>query len=368
VFEPATTDAVAAQEVLGDALAPAVAEPEGFIKRKLRKYTYPRAILLLVLAIALFVVGTKVLTKSTAEIRVVICLVALYIGFRAVDMFGKRAKGPGFQTGLWLSVAWMALAVFAAVFADVLPTAEAVDPSKTLQTQILLRPNLFTEHPLGTDRFGLDILGGVMHGLQISLRVGLIAAVLALVVGGMIGIVAGYFRGGIDKIADTVSNAMLAFPPLIFLLALAAVLPRSVTNVTWALAVISVPVFIRLGRANTLVVAQRESVLAARALGATKTRVVMRELVPPVVFSLLAYVFVLIALLIVAEATLSFLGLSVPRPEPTLGNMIASNQSNLDQTPGLVFIPAGVLFITVLSLNRIGEAARDRWTPRESKV
>jgi peptide/nickel transport system permease protein len=366
VFEPTVTEA--SPDVLADAFEPASAAPDVPRKRRIFRPTYPRAIALFILAIALFVVGTKVLTKSTAEIRVVICLVALYLGYRALDMLGKRINGPAFPTGLWLSVSWLVIAVFAGAFSDVLPVAEAIDPSKTLQTPILLRPNLFTNHPLGTDRFGLDILGGVMHGLQISLIVGLGAVSLALVVGGTIGVVSGYFRGGIDKVADTVSNALLAFPPLIFLLALAAVVPRSVTNVTWALAVLSTPVFYRLARANTFVIAQRESVLAARALGATRMRVIVRELIPPVAFSLLAYSFILVAVVIVAEASLSFLGLSVPRPEPTLGNMIAANQANLDQTPALVFIPVAVLFVTVLSLNRVGEFARARWTPKEAKV
>jgi peptide/nickel transport system permease protein len=366
VFEPGVTEAT--PEVLADAFEPATTAPDATGKRQILAPTYPRAIALFIFAVALFVFGTKGLTKSTAEIRVVLCLVALYLGFRSLDMLGKRTNGPSFPTGLWLSVSWLVIAVFAGAFSSMLPTAEAIDPSKTLQTQILLRPNLFTEHPLGTDRFGLDILGGIMHGLQISLIVGLGAVSLAMVVGGSVGILSGYFRGGIDKIADTVSNAMLAFPPLIVLLALAAVLPRNVPNVTWALALVSTPVFVRLARANTFVVAQRESVLAARALGATRFRVIVRELAPPVAFSLLAYSFILIALVIVAEASLSFLGLSVPRPEPTLGNMIASNQANLDQTPALVFIPATVLFITVLSLNRVGEYARARWTPKEAKV
>jgi peptide/nickel transport system permease protein len=366
VFEPTVSEA--SPDVLADAFEPASVAADVPRRRRILAPTYPRAIALFIFAIALFVVGTKVLTKSTAEIRVVVCLVALYLGFRSLDMLGKRINGPSFPTGLWLSVSWLVIAVFAAAFSDVIPVAEAVDPSKTLQTPILLRPNLFSAHPLGTDRFGLDILGGVMHGLQVSLIVGLGAVSLALVVGGSIGVVSGYFRGGIDKIADTVSNALLAFPPLIFLLALVAVVPRSVTNVTWALAVLSTPVFYRLARANTFVIAQRESVLAARALGATKFRVIVRELVPPVAFSLLAYSFVLVAVVIIAEASLSFLGLSVPRPEPTLGNMIAANQANLDQTPALVFIPATVLFITVLSLNRVGEYARVRWTPKEAKV
>jgi peptide/nickel transport system permease protein len=368
VFEPSVSEA--SPDVLADAFEPTIATPDAPRKRRIFAPTYPRAIALFIIAIVLFVVGTKVLTKSTAEIRVVVCLVALYLGFKSLDLLGKRINGPSFPTGLWLSVSWLVIALFAALSDafSLLPVAEAQDPSKTLKTPILLRPDLFTSHPLGTDRFGLDILGGVMHGLQVSLIVGLGAVSLALVVGGSIGVISGYFRGGIDKIADTLSNAMLAFPPLIFLLALVAVVRPSVTNVTWALAVISIPVFFRLARANTFVVAQRESVLAARALGATRFRVIVRELVPPVAFSLLAYSFILVALIIVAEASLSFLGLSVPRPEPTLGNMIAANQANLDQTPALVFIPATVLFMTVLSLNRVGEYARARWTPKEAKV
>jgi peptide/nickel transport system permease protein len=333
-----------------------------------RSGSYLRALAWFLAAIVLFVVGTTVLHRATAEIRVAVCVVGLYAAYRAFDNFGKRLRGPTFQTGLWLAGIWLGVALVSAALDGILPTAEASDPSKTLSTPVFLRPDLFTAHPLGTDRFGLDILGGVIHGLRVSLIVGIGAVAIALVIGGMIGIVSGYARGGIDRITDTISSAMLAFPPLIFLLALAAVLKPTVTNVTLALAVISIPIYIRLARANTLTVAHRESVLAARALGATKRRVIIRELVPPVFYSLLAYSFVLVAVVIVAEASLSFLGLSVPRPEPTLGNMIAANQNVLETVPSLVFIPAAVLFLTVLSLNRLGEAARLRWSPREAKV
>ena len=349
-----------------------LAEPEGtsrpsgaFAKRPA---SVLQAILLLAVAVALFVIGTAVLTSVTAEIRVNLCLVGLYPCFRGIDMLGKLWKGPNFKTGLWLSIGWLGISVLLAIFVDLLPIAEARNPTKTLLTDSLLRPDLFSAHPLGTDRFGLDILGGVAHGIRISLTVGLGAVSIGMAVGGSLGVIAGYLRSGTDRVIDTISNAMLAVPPLIFLLALAAVTTPSILNVTWALGVITAPVFLRLARANTLTIAQRESVLAARALGATRVRVIVRELVPPVLFSLLAYSFVITAVVIVAEASLSFLGLSVPRPEPTLGNMIATNEPDLELVPGLVFIPATVLFVTVLTLNMIGEAARDRWSPREVKV
>jgi peptide/nickel transport system permease protein len=161
---------------------------------------------------------------------------------------------------------------------------------------------------------------------------------------------------------------MLAFPPLILLLGLAAVLQRNVRNITLALAVISIPTFIRLSRANTLVLAQREFVVAVRALGARSRRIIFRDLLPGALLPLTSYAFAVVAVIIVAEASLSFLGLGIPRPTPTLGNMIAAGQDSFQTHPHMVFVPATALFLTVFCLNRIGEEARRRWDPRDAKI
>jgi peptide/nickel transport system permease protein len=281
----------------------------------------------------------------------------------AASVAGERAFGRTFRLGLWLAVAWLAVLVLAAVFADVLPLAEARDASKALDEPILARPDVFSSHPLGTDRQGLDLLGGVIYGARVSLIVGFGAAALGALIGGSIGVVAGYWRGAVEQSIGLLTDATLAFPPLILLLAMVAVLQASVLNVTIGLAVLAAPTYVRLARANALMVSQREYVTAARAMGARDRRVLAREIVPNVVLPLLSYTIVIVAVLMVAEASLSFLGLSIQRPNPTWGNLIAAGQERFDEHPHVVVAPGVCMFLTVFAVNRIGEHLRRRWSP-----
>ncbi|WP_159920611.1 ABC transporter permease [Rhodococcus sp. WAY2] len=267
-----------------------------------------------------------------------------------------------------MSVGWLAVEVFVALLADFLPLAEGRNPSLTLDAPILQPPQILSGHPLGTDRQGLDILSGVIYGARTSLVVGFGAVLLGVVVGGVLGLTAGYYRGKVDAALNFLNDALLAFPPLILLLALSSVVRPNMKNVTLVLGVLAIPAFFRLTRANTMAYSQRNFVLAARALGARSSRILARELTPNVLASTLAYAFVVVAVLIVAESSLSFLGLSIQRPEPTWGNMIASGQNDLEKHPHLVFVPGVVLFLTVLSLNRIGDWAQRRWDPRSRKL
>ena len=152
------------------------------------------------------------------------------------------------------------------------------------------------------------------------------------------------------------------------LLALATVLEPNPNNMALALAALGIPTYIRLSRANTLVFVQREFVLAAKSMGARRSRIIFKELVPNVALPLVSYAFIIVAVLIVAEASLSFLGLGIQRPEPTWGNMIAAGQNDFDRHPHLVFLPGIVMFLTVFSLNRVGEQARQLWDPRASNL
>lgn len=276
--------------------------------------------------------------------------------------------GARFELGVWLAAGWLTLVVLAATLADVLPLPEGRNPSKALEAPILQGFDLFSAHPFGTDRQGLDVLAGVVFGARVSLVIGLGAAAIGLVVGGLLGVVAGYFRGKLDAALSLGNDALLAFPPLILLLALASVVNPEVHTITLVLGVLAVPTFFRIARANTMVFAQRPFVFAAKALGARSSRILFRELVPNVAMSALSYAFIIVAVLIVAEASLSFLGLSIQRPEPTWGNMIAAGQQDFQDHPHLVFGPGVVLFLTVLALNRIGDWTRRHWDPRDRKI
>lgn len=322
----------------------------------------------IVVGAVLALVGTMVLGDVTAAVRVGITLLGLVVVYVGIDRLARSVFGPRFETAMWLSALWLVLVVLAAIFADLLPLAESRDVSKTLTSPTLVRPDLFSSHPLGTDRQGLDIFGGVIYGARVSLVVSFGAVVIGTLVGGAIGLASGYYRRRTEAVINVATDAMLAFPPLILLLGMVAVLAPSVRNVTLALGLLGIPTYIRLARANTLVFAQRDFVLAAKSLGARSRRIIVRELLPNVALPIVSYGFIVIGALIVAEASLSFLGLSIRRPNPTWGNMIAAGQDEFDQHPHLVFTPGVVLFATVFALNRVGDKARSLWDPRVAQL
>lgn len=280
----------------------------------------------------------------------------------------RRVAGPDVEPDLWFAAFWLVLVVGSAVFADLLPLAEARDTSKTLTEPSRAAPELFSSHPFGTDSQALDILGGVIYGARVSLQVGLIAVAIGTAIGGLIGIAAGYFGGRFDAIVGVLTDAALAFPPLIMLLAVVTAFTPSVVTISLALALLGVPTYTRLARANTLTLVNREFVTAARALGAGHGRIMARELLPNVIRPLLSFSFIIVAVLIVAEASLSFLGVGIQRPTPTWGNMISAGQGELRTSPHLVFVPATVMFLTVFALNRLGDRARQVWDARDSAL
>ena len=335
-----------------------------------RRFRLPRPVALAFLPVGAAAVwlALAVLTGAGAWARIGLTFAGLAGVVVGLDAGLKTVFGPRFDTAFWLAVAWMVLVTLAAVFADLLPLAEARDTSRTLLTIPRLRPDLLSEHPLGTDKQALDMLGGVIYGARISLQVGFIAVAVGTIVGGLLGVLAGYFRGPLDSVIGILTDSLLAFPALILLLAVVSVLDAGVITIALALALLTVPVYIRLARANTLAFSQREFVLAARALGARHGRLIVRELLPNVIRPVLSYSFIIVAVLIVAEASLSFLGVGIERPTPTWGNMISSGQTELDRNPHLVFVPGAVLFLTVVALNQIGDKARARWDPRLSAI
>lgn len=301
-----------------------------------------------------------------------LALALTYRGYRAT---GLAVWGPRWDAMFWLSTIWLGCLITGAVFAGVLPLAEHVDITATIAEPGNLRPDLISRHPLGTNKFSLDLLARCLHGARVSLTTATVAVAFALVVGGLIGVAAGYVRGGFDRFVGVVTDSMLAFPALIFLIALAAVLgppesvPEAIVKTGVALGVVGLPVMIRLARANTLVIAGSEFVTASKVLGATRLRIMMTDLVPNVALPLLSYSFVLVAVLVIAEGSLAFLGLGLRPPDPSWGNMIAEGGlKTLTDDPHIALVPGAFMFLTVLSLNLVGERAAARWNPRESNL
>jgi len=263
----------------------------------------------------------------------------------------------------WAAIGWLVFVFAVAIFADVLPL-----PSPTDMDMLEKRAPFSAEHWLGTDRLGRDELSRLIHGARISLVVGICAPVIGLVFGGALGMLAGYFRGRFESIVVGSMDVLLAFPPLILALAVTAYLGQTVFYLTCILGVLSIPAFMRVARAATLTLARREFVIAAQALGATHTRILLRELLPNVMLPSLAFFLLGVAVIIVVEGALSFLGLGVPPPISSWGSMIGEGRESLDIAPRLAFIPAIAMFLTVLSFNLVGDTLRALTDPRQGAL
>lgn len=260
---------------------------------------------------------------------------------------------PGLGALFWAALAWLAAVVLAAVCADWLPL-----PSPTDMDMLEPRALPSAAHWLGTDSLGRDVLARLVYGARTSLVVGLCAPLIGLVLGGSTGLLAGYVGGRFDRLVTGGIDVLLAFPPLILALAVTAYLGQSVLNITLVLGALGIPAFTRVARAATLGLAQREFVTAARALGATHSRILVFELLPNLMLPLAAFVLVGVAVTIVVEGALSFLGLGVPPPLPSWGSMIAEGRESLESAAWLAFTPALVMFITVLAFNLVGDTLR----------
>ena len=198
--------------------------------------------------------------------------------------------------------------------------------------------------------------------------VGICAPIIGLTIGGALGMLAGYFRGRFESLVVGSMDVLLAFPPLILALAVTAYLGQSIFNLTCILGVLGIPAFMRVARASTLTLARREFVIAAQALGATHARILLRELLPNVLLPLLAFFLLGVAVTIVVEGALSFLGLGVPPPISSWGSMIGEGRESLEVAPRLAFLPAIAMFLTVLSFNLVGDTLRALTDPRQGAL
>lgn len=329
----------------------------------------------LFIAVALTAVGLVLLVFGATTVQLVplakaaVALLGLGMTFSGASRLGKRWAGAGFDMVFWFGAGWLLLLALAILTVPWLPLAEDRDVASTVFEPIFTTPTFTGSHPLGTNAFGLDLLARSLYGARSSLLISLSAVAIGTVVGGAVGMIAYYFGKATDRAVGIVTNSVLAVPPLILLIALATVLQPNLRNVAFSLALLTVPGMVRLARATTLAYANREFVMAARAMGATRSRIILRELLPNVLLPLLSLAVVMISVLIVAEASLSFLGLGIQPPEPTWGNMIAEGEGGaFEEHPHLVLVPGAFLFLTVFAFNIVGEKARGRWDSRSVKL
>jgi len=272
-------------------------------------------------------------------------------------------KGRRFGWLFSFAIGWMIFVFALAIFAPLLPIA---DP--TAMDMLERRAPFSAAHWLGTDGLGRDELSRLIYGARISLVVGLCAPLIGLTFGGALGMLSGYFRGRFGSFVVGTMDVLLAFPPLILVLAVIAYVGQSILNLTLILGVLGIPAFMRVARAATLTLSRREFVIAAEALGASHARILLRELLPNVMLPLFAFFLLGVAVVIVVEGSLSFLGLGVPPPISSWGSMIGEGRESLDVAPRLAFMPAVAMFLTVLSFNLVGDTLRALTDPRQGAL
>ncbi|HKN09273.1 MAG TPA: ABC transporter permease [Pseudomonadota bacterium] len=257
--------------------------------------------------------------------------------------------------GLLLIVLFALLALLAPVIAPYDPTAQS-------WATVRKAPSL--AHWFGTDEVGRDVLSRLIYGARASLMAGCISIAIALSIGVPLGMVAGYLGGFADALLSRITDAMLAIPFLILAIALAAFLGPSLGNAMIAIGVSTAPIFVRLTRAQVMMVKVEDYVEGARAVGNPRWRIAIVHILPNILPALLVQATLSIAAAIIAEASLSFLGLGQQPPAPSWGSMLNSAQRFLASAPWMAIWPGFAIFLTVLSFNLVGDGLRDALDPR----
>ncbi len=243
--------------------------------------------------------------------------------------------------------------------------AALVAPYDPLEQDIINRlQGASSEHWLGTDVFGRDTLSRILHGAQISLIIGLTSTGIALVAGTTLGIIAGYYGGWTDIVVMRFMDILLAFPTLITGLLIVAVLGTNPINIVVAIAVTLLPNFARVARAPTITLKEREFIESCRALGYSDLRIMGVHILPNVIGEVVVLASLWTASAIMIEAYLSFIGLGVAPPTPTLGGMIRQGLESILETPWVTIYPGLAVMLIVLALNLIGDGVRDAIDPK----
>src|SRR5438046_1476637 len=270
--------------------------------------------------------------------------------------FRRLLKRRGAVAGLVVIAAFVLLALFA-------PLVMPFDPIATSWSAVRKAPS--AQHWFGTDDLGRDIFARVIYGARASLMAGAISVAIALSIGVPLRLLSGYRGGFIDALISRITDAMLACPFLILAIALAAFLGPSLTNAMIAIGISATPVFIRLTRAQVLAAKSEDYVEAARALGNPHLRIALRHIFPNIVAPLIVQATLAIAAAVIAEASLSFLGLGQQPPAPSWGSMLNTARNYVDQAPWMAVWPGLSIFLLVLSFNLLGDGLRDALDPRQ---
>lgn len=282
-------------------------------------------------------------------------------GARTVPASRSSARHRMRSLELWAPLGILAVIAFACY---VWPVIVSI-PSPTLGVVTEIGLPLFSPgHLLGTNLEGVDMLSRVLYGGRVSLEVGVGATLLGLLVGGTLGSVAAYFGGITEVLLMRALDVIIAVPSLVLVLVFAEYLGPGELNVIYAISFFNVAAFARLAHSGTLKVRQYPFIAASRLSGTTNRMIIVKHIVPNVVPQLFTFSFITMAVTILLEAALSYLGLGVQPPNPSWGNMISEGQTSLSSMPALVLIPSAFLFVTVICLNLVGDALRARAAQR----
>ncbi len=263
----------------------------------------------------------------------------------------------------WLAIIGVVLVVIFVLFALLAPWIAPQDPAQIELASRLAPPS--AAHPCGTDELGRDMLSRLIYGARISMLVGSSVVAGALFLGLVIGSIAGYYGGKIDRFVNVIlMNAFLSFPGILIAISFVAFRGPGIFNLILALCLGGWVGYARLVRAQVLAAREREYVEAARALGASDWRIITRHILPNIIQPVIVQAAIGMAGAVLAEATMSFLGLGVPPPTASWGSMLNDGRAHLFDAPHLVLFPAAAVMLAVLSFNFIGDALRDYLDPR----
>jgi len=258
----------------------------------------------------------------------------------------------------------LAVVVFFVVLAFFAPWIAPQDPLATSWGAVRKAPS--AAHWFGTDEIGRDVLSRVIWGARASLLAGLVSVGISLAIGVPVGLIAGYVGGWIDMLISRITDAMLACPFLVLAIALAAFLGPSLTNAMIAIGIAATPIFVRLSRAQVLAVKVEDYIEAARAVGNSGLRIALRHVFPNIVAPVIVQATLAIAAAVIAEASLSFLGLGQQPPDPSWGSMLNTAKNYVENAPWMAVWPGVSIFLLVLSFNLLGDGLRDALDPRHT--
>ncbi|MBN4047607.1 ABC transporter permease [Acidimicrobiaceae bacterium AH-315-P05] len=284
----------------------------------------------------------------------------------------STARRVAFGFLFWISLGWICLVLLAALASSLanwfdfdLPGLK--DPNRINPADRLL-PVRHVDAWLGSDALGRDNLARLVEGARVSVTISVITVAVGIVIGGFIGTAVGFYRGTIERLTMGAVNVALSFPSLVLLLGVVAMVGSSLVTLTVVFSILAIPGYIRFARASTLSLMQQEWVTASSVMGATDRRIITRVLLPNVLVTLITFGLLALGGVIVAEGTLAFLGFGIPVPQASWGRMIADGKPHLNDSLSATLVPATAMFMTILSLNLIGDGLRRRFSVRDSRI